>query len=167
MPKIKELSISTYKYDGSLKDTYHCKVIEENDDYLVLFTAANPNNQQDGIVELQFKRRWFNVRHICEQVNFLNHSYVNLATPCKVNNTHLVWTDLDLDYRLHLDGSVEQLDTDEFEKHKILMNYPEELVNRVHKACLDIEQGFVTKQFPFNHSAQVKCYFAFKEALAL
>jgi len=45
----------------------------------------------------------------------MNLMYVNIALPVTLQDGVLEWTDLDLDYRVHMDGTVERLDQDEFE----------------------------------------------------
>jgi hypothetical protein len=54
--------------------------------------------------------------------------YVNIGTRPEWDGSRLTQVDLDLDVVNRLDGSVEIIDEDEFEKHRVALDYPCELV---------------------------------------
>jgi protein associated with RNAse G/E len=72
--------------------------------------------------------------------------------------TGIAWTDLDLDYRVHLDHSVEQLDQAEFEQNVRLMGYPPDLIEQVQLACQEVEAGLANRTYPFDYERQVQRY---------
>ena len=172
---MREIEVTSKKYDGSLRDSYRAQLIEETDETIVLYirpgikTWDYRKNAQsidaDGIIEIHFKHKWFNVCHICEQISGINLMYINLAMPVTFKVDVLEWTDLDLDYRVHLDNSVELLDEEEFEQNKVLMNYPSDLVNHVRAACQEIEKGLTRRAFPFDYERQVERYQELKNNL--
>jgi len=68
------------------------------------------------------------------------------------------WTDLDLDYRVHPDHSVERLDQAEFEQNAQRMGYPPNLIEQVGAACREVEEGLAKRTFPFDYERQVELY---------
>lgn len=116
----------------------------------------------DGILEIYFKHKHFNVLHICEQVSGVNRMYINIALPATLENGVLTWTDLDLDYRVYLNGSVKQIDQADFEQNSQRWHYPPELIAQVQLACQEVEIGLASGEFPFDHAQQVELYKAIK-----
>lgn len=156
------------KYDGSLRDEYEAYLYEESDEAIVLFCPLGlPTYDHrkgawfeapDGLLEIYFKKRWYNVWHIAEPVSGLNLSYINIAMPATLRDGVLEWTDLDIDYRVHLDGRVERLDEVEFAENARRMAYPHDLIERVQTACREVEAGLKSRKFPFDYHGQVERY---------
>jgi len=148
-----KVKITSKKYDGTLRDSYEAYLLEETDELVTLYVEPNTPSWNyrknkleygpDGIIEIYFKKKWFNVLHICEQHSGINLIYINLATPIVQIEDGFEWIVLDLDYRIHLDGSFELLDEDEYIQHREAMNYPNELIEHVRIACQEIEEGLV------------------------
>ena len=105
---------------------------------------------------MYFTDRWYNVLH------FLTHGvdhylwYANISTPATFDGTALQWIDLDIDVCCHLDGSIETLDCDEFQEHRLKMAYPNHLVERTLAAHDDVIQLGKTGAFPFDRNAQMQ-----------
>jgi uncharacterized protein len=164
----RRVRVVSKKYDGSLRDEYETQVIEASDETITCFSAPGTpyldhrvgawQTAPDGLLELYFPHRWYNVWHICEQMSGLNLMYVNLSTPAVLQDEWLEWVDLDLDYRVHLDGSVERLDEEEFQDNARRFGYPAEVIAQVHAACREIERLLVARAFPFDHESQVARY---------
>ena len=85
------------------------------------------------------KTRWYNVWHICEQTSNINQMYSNLSMPAVRTDKGIEWVDLDLDYRVHMDGRLERLDEDEYRAHIASMGYSLEMQAQVQAACAEIE----------------------------
>lgn len=156
------------KYDGSLRDEYEAYLHADTDEAVTLFSLPGTRywdhrkaawrEAEDGLVEIYFKHRWYNVWNICEQVSHTNLMYVNISMPATFQASVLEWVDLDLDYRVHLDGSVERLDRADFEKNVQLMRYPSDLIEQANIACQQAEAGLRSKAYPFDHGRQVDLY---------
>jgi protein associated with RNAse G/E len=84
--------------------------------------------------------------------------YINLATPATLRDNVLEWVDLDLDYRVHLDHTVELLDEVDFAENTARFAYPPGLVAQVRAACREIEVLLAERAFPFDYERQVKRY---------
>jgi protein associated with RNAse G/E len=165
---MRKVKVVSKKYDGSLRDEYETYLYAETDETITLFTPPGLKywdhrktawfEAQDGLIEIYFKHKWYNVWHICEQVNYTNLIYVNISLPATFQATGIEWIDLDLDYRMHLNKSVERLDQDEFEQNVQLMEYPSDLIVQTQIACQEVETGLMNRAFPFDYDQQVQLY---------
>lgn len=172
--EMKKVQVVSRKYDGSLRDAYETCLYAETAESVTLFSLPGGKawdyrkqawvTAADGLLEIYFKDRWYNVWHICEQVSGANLIYVNVAMPASITPTTLTWIDLDLDYRLHLDGSVEQVDQADFQQNAQQMGYPTSVISQVEAACREVEAGLVSQRYPFDHARQVVLYRQIKAA---
>ena len=173
---MRTIRIVSRKYDGTLRDEYEAFLYAEDDERLVVYVPVgtmsfNRRTQAlvaapDGLLEIYFKARWYNVWHICEQTSNINLIYCNLAMPAIRTANSIEWVDLDLDYRIHLDGRLEQLDADEYGAHVASMGYPANVQAQVQAACTEIEALYHQHTDLFNHPAQVMLYQQIKAAVA-
>jgi len=162
------IRIISRKYDGRLRDAYEAFLYAEDDERLVVYapvgTMSYDRHTQawvpapDGLLEIYYKTRWYNVWHICEQISNINQIYCNLALPAVRTAEGIAWVDLDLDYRIHLDGRLEQLDAEEYRAHIASMGYGAEVQPQVQAACAEIEALYQQHADPFNHAVQVALY---------
>jgi protein associated with RNAse G/E len=165
---MRKIKIVSRKYDGSLRDEYEAFLYAESDESLVVYSPPGTRDYDyrkqvwsvapDGLLELYFKTRWYVVQHICEQNSQFNQSYVHLAMPVTVTATGIQWVDLDLDYRVQLDGQLERLDEPEYNEHKVSMGYPAEVQAQVQAACGEIEALYQQQLYPLDYPAQVALY---------
>jgi protein associated with RNAse G/E len=172
---MKKVKVISKKYDGSLRDEYESRLYAESEETIILFSEPGLRyfdhrkaawfEGQDGLLEIYFKRRWYNVWHITEQLSNINIIYVNIAMPATLNERVLEWTDLDLDYRVYLDHSVERLDQDEYEQNAQRMGYPRDLIEQVEAACREVETGIASRIFPFDYAHQIELYRLIKSGL--
>jgi len=165
---MRKVRVVSKKYDGSLRDEYETFLYDESEEMIRLFSVPGLGywdyrkgarfEATDGLLEIYFKRRWYNVWHMAEQVSNFNLMYVNISLPATLQGDVVEWTDLDLDYRVHMDYSVERLDQEEFEQNTRRMGYPPHLIEQVGAACLEVEAGLATWIFPFDYERQVELY---------
>jgi uncharacterized protein len=172
---MRKIQVIKKKYDGSLCDEHEAYLCEETDEMITLFSLpgicywiyrkATWLQTPDGLLEIYSKRKWYNVWHIAAQNSYTNLMYVNIAMPAVLDGETLEWVDLDLDYRIHLDGSVQLKDENEFQQNQQCLKYPPELVEQVQKACREVENGIKQNIFPFDYEQQVKRYYQVKDDL--
>lgn len=172
---MRKVRVVSRKYNGALRDEYETYLYAETDETVTLFSEpglgywdhrkAAWSEAQDGLIEIYFRHKWYNVWHICEQVSNTNLIYVNIAMPATLQASGIEWIDLDLDYRVHLDNSVELLDKAEFQQNRQLMGYSPDLVEQVRVACLEVEAGLGSQTYPFDHGRQVELYRRIKAEL--
>jgi protein associated with RNAse G/E len=171
------IRIVSGKYDGRLRDEYEALLYAEDGERLVVYASVgtlsyNRDTQAwvpapDGLLEIYFKARWYNVWHICEQTSNLNQIYCNLSMPAVRTAEGIEWNDLDLDYRVHMDGRMERLDEDEYRAHIASMGNPAEVQVQVQAACAEIESLYQQRADPFNHPEQVAHYQQIKALAAI
>ena len=165
---MRKISILSRKYDGRLRDQYEAFLYAEDDEQLVVYVPAGTPSYDhrkqawleasDGMLEIYSKTRWYTVWHVCEQINNVNQMYIHLSMPATATAQGIEWIDLDLDYRMHLDGRLERLDEDEYRAHIVSMAYPPEVQAHVQAACAEIEALYQQRAYPFNHTEQIALY---------
>jgi protein associated with RNAse G/E len=165
---MRKIKIVSKKYDGSLRDEYEAFLVAEHEEGFVVYTPPATMDYDfrkqawfegpDGLVELYFRARWYTVLHICEQNSRVNRIYTHLSMPAVRTETGIEWVDLDLDYRVHLDGRIERLDEQEYVENRVAMCYPAEVHEQVQAACAEVEALYQKRAYPFNHAAQVALY---------
>lgn len=167
---MQKVTVVSKKYDGTLREAYDTNLYSENADEIILFSppgtpywdyrggVKRPAQAPDGLVEIYFKRRWYNLWHVAVQNSGTNHTYINIALPAVLRDGILEWVDLDLDYRVHLDHSIERLDEQEFKVNKQYYGYPPELLEQVEAACREVEDGLAQQTAPFDRGRYVALY---------
>lgn len=165
---MRKVKVISKKFDDSLRNEYETSLYIETEETITLFSEPGLRYfdhrkaawfaAPDGLLEIFLKHKWYNVLHIVEQVSQLNLIYVNIALPPKLQENVLEWTDLDIDYRMHLDHSVERLDQLEYDQNVLRLGYPPDVIEGVRAACQEVEVGFTSALFPFDHERQVALY---------
>lgn len=165
---MRAITVQSRKYDGTLRDEYAGWLYAEDAETWTVYVPPGTRGYDhrrreafeapDGLIELYFKARWYAVWHICEQHSARNQMYIHLAMPATASPDGIAWVDLDLDYRAHLDGSLERLDEDEYQVNRARMGYPPALHAQVQAACAAIETGYARQSAAFDHAAYVALY---------
>ena len=89
--------------------------------------------------------------------------YVNVALPVEWDGELCSYIDLDLDVLYVTENSrrepddyavpgVYELDRDEFDEHKVVNAYPQEIIDRAEAALVEVQQLIARKEFPFDDS---------------
>jgi uncharacterized protein len=172
---MEKVRIIKKKYDGSLCDEHETYLLAETDDMITLSSLSTLSywdyrkaawfHAPDGLLEIYFKRKWYNVWHIAEQNSHINLTYVNIAMPAVLRGDTLDWVDLDLDYRVHIDNTVELVDEEEYKLNKLRLSYPPEIIKQAQAACLEVEAGLKERHFAFDYERQVALYYQIKNDL--
>ena len=172
---MRRVRVQSKKYDGSQRDEYETYLYSETNEVITLVSLPGLKYRDhrkaawfeapDGLIEIYFKNKWYNVWHICEQVSQINRMYVNIALPARLQAERLEWVDLDLDYRVHLNHTIERLDQAEFKQNVERMGYPPEVIEQAWAACDEVELGLAGGAFPFDHDHQVELYQRLKAEL--
>lgn len=162
------IKITSRKYDGRLRDEYEAFLYAEDEEKLVVYTPPGTPGYDhrkqtwlvspDGLLELYFKARWYTVWHICEQNSHFNQIYTHISMPAVITASGIEWVDLDLDYRVHLDGRIERLDEQEYRERKVTMCYPTAVQEQLEAACAEVEVLYQERAYPFNYSEQLVLY---------
>lgn len=131
---LSDIQIQSFKHDESLHRIWEkATVIEQSDDHLVVVNRRTKVIEANGrfwhtrepSVTWFFKERWFNIIGIIKRDEI--HFYCNIASPYLIDDEALKYIDYDLDIKVIDDFSYHILDRNEYNKHKVKMNYSEKL----------------------------------------
>ena len=129
-----KLKIHCYKHDGTLEHTSdEAIVLENNEDVLICGNGRTKITEKDGrshmtnepAVLFFYKKHWFNI--IGQLKKYGLFYYCNIASPYIIDGKVIKYIDYDLDLRVFPDGGFRVLDRNEYNYHKKIMHYSEEL----------------------------------------
>ncbi len=162
------MRILSKKYNGSLRSENHPAHYRTDSGFVEVYSAPGSpylyhktnawRKNENGLIEMFFSDRWYNVMHIFEHESHDYAMYINLALPAEISGEEVVWVDMDLDYRVGLDGRIELIDEDEFEENKLEQSYPSEIIDQVLAASELLPELIKRAAFPFNYSEQESRY---------
>lgn len=150
--------IQSFKHDGSLHRTWAMGyVIEANDKRIVAVTNKTLVSESDGrkwvtrepAVCFFYPDKWYNV--ICMIRKTGIHYYCNLASPSIYDGEAIKNIDYDLDVKVSPIGKTALLDEDEYEAHKIQMNYSDDLGKAIHRGLDRLMVDIRLRNSPFEH----------------
>ena len=123
------------RYDGSTVFAWQGRVLEQNDDFVLiagLFSALRRDlgyvvlERGDLFLEWYYFGRWYNVFQIYGHLGELKGWYCNIGMPPVLDDEGLAYVDLALDVFVHPDGSYLVLDEDEFAELRATTLRPED-----------------------------------------
>ena len=79
--------------------------------------------------------------------------YVDIATPARWNGDRVTLIDLDLDIVRYRNGDVALVDEDEFDEHRIALDYPKRVVDGARTAAAKVYLDVVAAREPFGDVA--------------
>ena len=129
-----KLKIFCYKHDGTLEHTSEeAVVLENNEEYLVCGNGRTKITEKDGrshmtnepAVLFFYKKHWFNI--IGQLKKFGLFYYCNIASPYIIDGKSIKYIDYDLYLRVFPDGGFRVLDRNEYNYHKKIMHYSDDL----------------------------------------
>lgn len=129
-----KLQIHCYKHNGKLHQLCsEAMVLYYDNEMLIVANNRVKLTEADGksyrakepAILFFYKKRWFNI--IGQLKEYGLFYYCNIATPYLIDNNIIKYIDYDLDLRVFPDGSFKILDYNEYNYHRKLMNYPEEI----------------------------------------
>lgn len=137
------LKIQCYKHNGKIHRFWNeAVIIDIKKDYivcsnnrtLVIEADGSTRKTREPAVLYFFKNHWFNV--IAQLKKEGISYYCNIATPYIIEDNTIKYIDYDLDLRIFPSGEYKILDRLEYNYHKKLMGYSDEL-DKVIKFGLD------------------------------
>ena len=151
------LTIKCFKHDGQPHRVWdRGLVLENNDDYIVVATKRAKVVEANGrrwftkepAVTIFSKKEWWNTICMIKKNGIVY--YCNIASPYAIDENTIKYIDYDLDLRVFPDGSFRVLDRNEYNYHKKLMKYPneiQEIIKYELTALIDMKRAGVN---PFN-----------------
>ena len=151
------LVIHCYKHNGVIYESSRVAyVIDIKDDYIVLGDENVLITKQDGrtwhtkgsAIMFFYKKRWFNIIAQLKEDGIFY--YCNIASPFVIDDNALKYIDYDLDLRVFNDGAFKILDRNEYNYHKKLMKYPEEINYIIKQELSSLIEMKKASVFPFD-----------------
>jgi protein associated with RNAse G/E len=152
-----EITIKTYKYDGSLHRSWQADLIERDGDLLVfkgVFDSEIIHDKlgtiQKGTISYEYYwlDRWYNVFRFHEPDGAFRNFYCNINMPPKFADGVLEYVDLDIDILVNVKG-VQILDELEFAEHSVRYGYSTGILKKVKSTTADLLHMIDQKIFPF------------------
>ena len=107
------------------------------------------------------KNHWFNIIGQLKKTGI--YYYCNIASPFIIEENTIKYIDYDLDLRVFPDGSFKVLDRGEYNYHKKIMNYSDD-IDKILKQELTILINKVReKEYPFNKETIENYYKLYKK----
>lgn len=129
-----EFQIQCYKHNGKVHRAWsEALLLDVKKDYMVFGNKKTQVTEAEGsywktkepAIMYFFRNRWFNV--IAQLKKEGVSYYCNIATPFIIEEGTIKYIDYDLDLRIFPTGEYKILDQLEYDYHKKLMHYPEDL----------------------------------------
>lgn len=164
------LVIHCYKHNGVIYESSRVAyVLDIKDDYIVLADENVLITKEDGrawhtkgsAIMFFYTKRWFNI--IAQLKEDGIYYYCNIASPFVIDAKALKYIDYDLDLRVFNDGAFKILDRNEYNYHKKLMNYPDEINFIIKKELSSLIEMKKAGEFPFDKESIEFYYNKFKE----
>jgi uncharacterized protein len=153
-----EIVVHSCKHDGRVHRSWPARVARREGSLIVLdaFFAEEVRHALIGTIkagtlstEFFWTDRWYSVFRFQKSSGELLKFYCNINTPPALESGVLTFIDLDVDVLVQPDYAYEVLDEDEFERHALLYQYPDEYRANVQAALDEIRHLIENKQFPF------------------
>lgn len=157
MKKGEKYKIHGYKHNGKLYKTWdEAVLLEETDEYYVF---GNRNTKvtkifgkswytKETAILFYFKNNWYNV--VAQLKKKGVYYYCNIASPVVIDGKTIKFIDYDLDLRVFPDNTYKILDKSEYEYHKRIMKYPEDLQEILKFKLKELIERFNNREFPFD-----------------
>lgn len=164
------LELHCYKHNGKINSiSDKITVIDIFDDYIVCGDFKTTITESDGsthktkepAIMFFYKKRWFNILAQLKKQGLFY--YCNIATPFLIDENIIKYIDYDLDLRVFPDGGFKILDRNEYNYHKKIMRYPNELDEILKSELSSLIEMKKSNEGPFNKELIEKYYNKYKE----
>ena len=152
-----KLEIHCYKHNGNLHRQWdEAVLLDIKDDYMVFGNNKTYVIDSDGkvwrtkepAIMFFFKDRWFNI--IGQLKDYGIYFYCNIATPFLIDEKVIKYIDYDLDLRVFPDGGFKILDRNEYNYHKKIMHYSDDIDKIVNESLQELIQYKKENKGPFD-----------------
>ena len=166
----KKYAIHSYKHDGTLYRAWEEAILLDIlDDYLVFGNDKTTVTEVDGrtwqtkelAVMFFFKNKWFNIIGKNKQDGIFYKC--NLASPYIIEDNTIKYIDYDLDLKVFTSGSYKVVDKGEYNYHKKIMEYPEEIDIILKKELKELIDLAKKKELAFDKKIVNKYYEKYRE----
>lgn len=157
--------IQCYKHNGKIeRSSDEAIVLDIKKDYIVFGNKKTLIKKADGsfwktkepAILYFFKDKWFNIIAQLKKEGITY--YCNIATPYIIEDETVKYIDYDLDLRIYNSGAYKILDRQEYNYHKKIMHYPEELNIAIKNGMDELIKFYESNPNIFNEQENLKYY---------
>ena len=152
-----KFNIHGYKHNGDLYKVWEETIfLGQTEEYYVFVNDKIKVTEIDGrswrtkepAIIFYYKKKWFNIIAQLKQKGV--YYYCNISSPVIIENNTIKFIDYDYDLRAFPDGSYKILDKSEYEYHKKIMHYSEDLQKVINYELDNLIKKYIKKEDPFN-----------------
>lgn len=151
------LNIHSYKHNGKIHRSWdEATFLEETDEFMVFGNNRTLVIESDGrtwktkepAIMFFSKKNWFNIIGQIKKTGI--YYYCNIASPFVIEESTIKYIDYDLDLRVFPDGGFKILDRNEYNYHKKIMHYTEDIDKIVNASLQELIQYKKENKGPFD-----------------
>lgn len=151
------VTVNSRKFDLSIRRTWPCELIEQNDPLIILVGKFDHDVSHPGLgaikrgttsYEYFWLDRWYNIFRFHEPDGSLRNYYCNVAMPPTFKDGVLDYVDLDIDILVWPDRNYEVVDCDEFERNALKYGYPNEIRQKAETSVGEMLQMIDRDELP-------------------
>lgn len=165
-----KLQIQCYKHNGNVHRSWdEAILLDENDEYMVFGNNKTNVTKAEGVswktkepaIIYFFKNKWYNI--IAQLKNDGIYYYCNIASPFIIEEGTIKYIDYDLDLRVFPSGQYKILDRLEYNYHKKIMNYSQELDKIITNSLSELISDYESKTIMFSKELNNYYYSIYKD----
>lgn len=155
-----EVTINSRAYDGSIRRSWRCELIEQNAVELVFIGTfefdvvhADLGSIKAGTISYEYYwlDRWYNVFAFFDPNGTFRNYYCNVNLLPTFNGSELNYVDLDLDLVVWPDGRAAVLDREDFERNAERFAYSPVVIAKAESALAELLRLANERKFPVPH----------------
>lgn len=159
-----KLQIQCYKHNGNVHRSWdEAILLDEKNDYMVFGNNKTNVTKAEGVtwktkepaIMYFFKNKWYNI--IAQLKKDGIYYYCNIASPFIIEDKTIKYIDYDLDLRVFPSGQYKILDRLEYNYHKKIMNYSEDLDMIINSSLEELIRDYENQAIMF--SKEVNNYY--------
>ncbi len=144
----RKTTVNSRNVDGTIRRSWHCEMIEQRENLLIFVGVFDQDiahselgSIKNGTISYEYYwlDRWYNIFRFHESDGTFRNYYCNINMPPTFENGVLDYIDLDIDLVVWPDGSIQELDRDEYVKNSRKFNYSEELKDLAEEALSELK----------------------------
>ena len=153
-----KFQIQCYKHDGKVHRAWsEAIVLDIKKDYMVFGnnktivteTGGSWWKTKEPAIMYFFNKKWYNI--IAQMKKDGIYYYCNIATPFIIEEGTIKYIDYDLDLRVFPNGDYKILDKLEYEYHKRIMNYNDDLDKVINLSLKELIAEYKNSSIMFDH----------------
>lgn len=164
-----KLQIQCYKHNGNVHRSWDEAILLDNkNDYMVFGNNKTNVTKAEGVtwktkepaIMYFFKDKWYNI--IAQLKKDGIYYYCNIASPFIIEENTIKYIDYDLDLRVFPSGQYKILDRLEYNYHKKIMNYSNELDKIINSSLEELIKDYENNSIMFSKEANNYYYNIYK-----